>query len=283
MKIFMLFLLMHVNVCIFGQQIQFDEDIYINDKVGYLGAVIALNNNKFVVIGYNADDLAQKKDIYSQIVNLSNEDESKIIKVNTADVSYWSFGLSGTAIDNNQFVVCWENSVDGSGSGVSGQIISDTGKKEGPEFLINTYIYDSQNNPVVTRLRNGGFVVCWDSMYQDGSSWGIFGQKFDGNGNKIGPEFQINSGTTSVQQGPSMNASKNGGFFVCWQDLRYGNESDYEIFGQFFDGSGNKYLDEFRINSTTNGRQINPQVFGVNFNDVIVGWASKPYMFRKFK
>ena len=48
----------------------------------------------------------------------------------------------------------------------------------GSEFRINTYTNDAQYNPSVTALSDGGFVVTWQSSGQDGSDWGIYGQRF---------------------------------------------------------------------------------------------------------
>ena len=61
----------------------------------------------------------------------------------------------------------------------------------GQEFQVNTYTQDIQKRPIVSALSNSGFVVCWKSLYQDGSRYGIFGQLFDGSGTKKGNEFQV--------------------------------------------------------------------------------------------
>jgi len=42
------------------------------------------------------------------------------------------------------------------------------------EFQINTYIVNGQENPSITALADGGFVVTWDSYGQDSSDRGTF-------------------------------------------------------------------------------------------------------------
>jgi hypothetical protein len=46
------------------------------------------------------------------------------------------------------------------------------------EFQVNTWTTDDQENPSITTLSNGGFVVVWESLEQDGSSSGVFGRIF---------------------------------------------------------------------------------------------------------
>ena len=53
------------------------------------------------------------------------------------------------------------------------------------EFQVNTYTQSSQNDPSITGLSDGGFVVTWGSDGQDGSGYGVFGQRFDANGDMV--------------------------------------------------------------------------------------------------
>ena len=67
---------------------------------------------------------------------------------------------SVTALSDGGFVVTWESDgQDGSGLGVYGQRYDATGTARGAEFRIATTAADDQQNPSVTGLSNGGFVV----------------------------------------------------------------------------------------------------------------------------
>ena len=46
----------------------------------------------------------------------------------------------------------------------------------GDEFRINTYLADDQKYPAVAMLPGGKFITVWQSMGQDGSNFGIFGE-----------------------------------------------------------------------------------------------------------
>ena len=45
-------------------------------------------------------------------------------------------------------------------------------------FQVNTYTSSDQYDPSVTALKDGGFMVSWESNGQDGSGYGIYGQRF---------------------------------------------------------------------------------------------------------
>jgi hypothetical protein len=48
----------------------------------------------------------------------------------------------------------------------------------GPEFRVNTFTTGEQSSPDVASDASGNFVVAWASDLQDGSDWGVFGQRY---------------------------------------------------------------------------------------------------------
>jgi hypothetical protein len=77
------------------------------------------------------------------------------------------------------FVVVWESDYqDGSYSGVFGQRYDSHGNPVGGEFQVNTHTTFWQGQPSVASDASGNFVVAWSSYTQDGSGFGVFGQRF---------------------------------------------------------------------------------------------------------
>ena len=75
------------------------------------------------------------------------------------------------------------------------------------EFQINTYTASHQLGPSVTGLSDGGFVVTWASEWQDGSAYGIYGQRYDANGEKLesvnnAAPYLSTSSTLTTNRGP---------------------------------------------------------------------------------
>ena len=55
---------------------------------------------------------------------------------------------------------------------------SPQGNPLGPEFRVNTFTTGNQVGPSVASQSSGNFVAVWASALQDGSSYGIFGQRY---------------------------------------------------------------------------------------------------------
>ena len=83
------------------------------------------------------------------------------------------------------FVVVWDSfaSEDGSYRSVHGQRYNSAGSAMGVQFLVNTYTTGHQRRPGVAVDATGNFVVVWTSGNQDGSGWGMFGQRYFSCGN----------------------------------------------------------------------------------------------------
>jgi len=56
---------------------------------------------------------------------------------------------------------------------------------------LNTYTSSSQYSPSTTALNDGGFVITWQSDNQDGSSYGIYAQRYNADGSVNGAEFPV--------------------------------------------------------------------------------------------
>ena len=133
---------------------------------------------------------------------------------------------------SGNFVIVWGDfAQDGSGFGVFGRRFAISGAPMGPEFRVNTYTSDDQRAPAVAADAAGNFVVVWESLTQDGSSFGVFGQRHASSGTPLGPEFRVNTFTTNSQVTPAVGADSLGNFVVVWNSLLQ-DGSGYGVFGQ---------------------------------------------------
>jgi hypothetical protein len=106
------------------------------------------------------------------------------------------------------------------------------GDPVGPEFRVNMFTTGIQRYPsVATGATGGNFVVVWASGGQDGSGFGIFGQRYASTGAPLGPEFRVNTYTTAGQRHPAVASSFAGNFAVVWESDQQ-DGSGYGIFGQ---------------------------------------------------
>ena len=111
----------------------------------------------------------------------------------------------------------------------------------------------------------------WQSDGQDGSAYGIFGQRFSANGVPRGAEFQVNTYTTNVQSQPAVASDANGNFVVVWSS-RNQDGSDFGVFGRRFDAAGTPQSSEFQVDTYTTGFQSEPAVVYLSNGNFVVAW-----------
>ena len=122
---------------------------------------------------------------------------------------------------------------------------------------------------------NGNFVVVWSSYLQDGSSNGIFGQRFKADGSPIGGEFQVNTTTSGNQTEPSVAMDDRGNFVVAWHGAMGVSEED--IFAQRFEPNGQPVGGEFHVNNDPNGKQLHPKVAMSKTGAFVIVWENNAY------
>jgi hypothetical protein len=167
----------------------------------------------------------------------------------------------------------WPDTADGTRS-LDGRILDSTGNSVSDSVTLDqgsSLFFRKQ--PVTARDNNGNFFVVWESEFQDGSLWGVFGRRFNSVGQPLGPEFQVNSFTDFDQAEPSVATSAAGGAVVVW--MSFGQDGELGgIYGQRFDASGNSVGKEFQVNTTTTGHQGSPLVTMSDTGDFLVVWES---------
>jgi len=171
------------------------------------------------------------------------------------------------------FVVTWQEA---NGANIFGRVFDASGNPISSEFQVDSTAGD-QSYPSVTNLKDGGFVIAYNSWLSDSDGWGVVGQRYDASGNTIGSEFQINSYTSSHQwnggAATGIDFLANGGFVATWMGPAVGGNND-EILAQVFDASGNKVGSEIWVNTTIDQRQMHPSVRSLSDGSFIVTWQS---------
>jgi hypothetical protein len=183
---------------------------------------------------------------------------------------------SAIAVDSSgNFVVAWSGIEPDGTSGVFGQRYMSGGVPVGPEFRVNTYTTGHQYAPAVGSDPSGNFVVVWNDSGQDGSYTGVFAQRYASSGAPLGPEFRVNTHTTSYQR-VMTNAVAVGGsgdFVVVWESKDQ-DGSQYGVFGQRYSSSGAPVGTEFQINTYTDFSQYRPTVAADSGGNFVVVWES---------
>jgi len=176
-----------------------------------------------------------------------------------------------TSLSDGGFVVTW-TSFDGNGAGISGQRYAESGIAVGSEFKVNTYTTSEQTHSSVTSLSDGGFVVTWSSRGQDGSGYGVYGQRYAEDGIAVGNEFKVNTTTTGDQFYSPVASLPDGSFVVTWMSLNQDGTSN--IYGQRYAQNGSPAGSEFKVNTYTGGSPREPAATSLSDGGFLVTWTS---------
>ncbi|MEA5604841.1 beta strand repeat-containing protein, partial [Nostoc sp. UHCC 0252] len=175
--------------------------------------------------------------IYAQRYNSAGVAQGSEFLVNTHTQGYQSnptVAMDGTG----DFVISWQSDgQDGSGYGIYAQRYTSAGVAIGVEFKVNTHTDGNQYNPTVAMDADGDFIISWTSNGQDGSSDGIYAQRYNSSGVAIGGEFLVNTYTNNSQANPAVAMDATGDFVISWQSDGQ-DESGEGIYAQLNNNSG---------------------------------------------
>ena len=234
---------------------------------------ICVNGNNIITnSGPIESDFSSLIQVNSRILQLSAPViPDTLIPTNTLNDQSQS---SITCLNDGTFVVSWQSdAIDGDLVSISAQQFYPNGKKKGTEFQVNTWTTDAQSCPRIASLNDGGFVIVWQSMYQDLSYLGIYAQRYNSDGTTYNGEFRVNTNTIGVQTLGSVASISDGGFVIAWQDSLI-DGSSYGIVGKRYNGAGVSSTAQFQVNTLTAGEQSWVKVAGLNNGDYVITWQS---------
>ena len=243
------------------------------DRDQMVSSIATDGAGNFVIVWESYEQDGDGFGIYAQAYHADGTPKGSEFQANTHTVGHqWTPSVSMD--DSGRFVIVWQSDgQDGSDGGVYAQMYAADGTPDGNEFQVNTYTADYQYRPSVAMYDSGSFVIAWQSDGQDGSGGGIYAQRYDAEGGLQGPEFQVNTSTTSHQNFPSVAVSSAGGFVIVW-DSYFQDGDGYGVFGQKFDDDGTPVGSEFQVNSHTVGHQREPAVAVDDAGNFVVVWES---------
>jgi len=188
------------------------------------------SDGDFVITWQSSNQDGNSGGIYAQRFNASGVVQGGEFLVNTytTDNQY----LPGVAMDSDgDFVIAWESyNQDGDGYGIYAQRYNAMGVAQGTEFQVNTYTTSYQASPSIAMDSDGNFTIAWESQ-QDGSSYGIYAQRYNASGVAQGSEFLVNTHTTNAQRDPAIAMESSGDFLIAWKSLDQDGDG-YGVYAQ---------------------------------------------------
>ncbi len=196
-------------------------------------------------------------DIYAEIYDASGIPVGINFKVNN-DTEIINHRFPSVAMDfNGNFVICWMGCSYNGYWDIYAQRYNSYGNSIGSNFKVNDDEGTNwQSYPSAAIDSTGNFMICWEDKRNH--NYDIYAQMYDVLGNPLGSNFKINDDETwSSQKLPSVAMDCEGKFVICWVDCR----SDYDIYAQTYDASGNPIGSNFRVNDDEGTNwQLSPSI-----------------------
>jgi hypothetical protein len=159
----------------------------------------------------------------------------------------------------------------GTGSEVFQQRYDAAGNAVGPTLQkVNSTTAGNQNGSAVAAFDDGGWVVVWASVTQNGEATNVYMQRYDGSGNAVGGETLVNTTVSGDQSVPSVAVLPNSSWVVVWQGNGVGDEAG--IYQQVYRPSGTPIGGEYLVNTTTAGSQSGPVVAALEDGSWVASW-----------
>ncbi|MBO3705820.1 MAG: hypothetical protein J5X21_05380 [Candidatus Accumulibacter sp.] len=247
-------------------------------------SVVALQGGGFAVAwsGYNQIG-STSYDVVGRTFDNTGTATSTEFVINNPAATYANYDQSQpalAALQSGGFVALWYanyDQADNTWAEIWGQHFTSAGVRSGDVFKVNTstgFQANSQDSPQAATLADGRYVVVWRSNDQDGSSAGVYGQRFNADGTMDGAEFRANTYTANGQYQQDVAALNDGGYVVVWGSDSNQDTSGWGVYGQRYDSSGNAVGGEFRVNYTVSGTQYVPAVAALANGGFVVSWTN---------
>ena len=165
----------------------------------------------------------------------------------------------------------------------------------GDEVLVHRYVKDAQEAPVVGIDATGKFVVAWQSINQDGNSWGVFARRFNADKTPIDRrEFTVNETRMGPQRFAGLGVDQYGRFVISWQSNERAELTDtgsgggggggepgtpegssWDLYSRQYSFDGSPEGGEIFVNTWQMGPQILPVVAQAPGGDFGIFWLGQ--------
>ena len=232
-------------------------------------ALARLADGRIVVVWTGAD--ISRGGVFAQVLAPDATPAAAAFRVNTTSWLDQSTP-SVSALPDGGFLVVWESEP----SGILGQRYAASGAAVGNEFRVSSDTQSSKHLPVVAVQPSGDFLVVWHSYGQDGSGYGIYGQRFAATATPLGGEFRVNESTAGEQAIPAVAAIGDGSYLIAWQSMPLVWPQESDVHARRYAGDGTALTAEFRVNPISPLLQGNPALAALADGGSLVVWHAQP-------
>ena len=225
-------------------------EVHLTDRTGGnqdSPHVASLSDGGFVVLYEDYHGGSDSYDVYAQRYDSAGARVGSDVMASVSVPNRTQYAPDVIGLHDGGYVVVWQSQVqDGDGYGIYSRRFDASGAPVTGEVQVNTTTAHDQERASVTVLSDGGYVVVWQSTFEDYNdrSHGpmgaiytdVYAQVFDSSGAKSGDEIKVNSlaNTDYNDAVPQVAALDNGRFVITWSGHANLDTRDYDIYQSIY-------------------------------------------------
>jgi Ca2+-binding RTX toxin-like protein len=255
--------------------------IHINTRTSgeqYDPNLVSLKDGTFIAVWADNTGTAEGADIQGQFFHADGTKRSGEFTIPASSAGN-QYDPVVTILNDGRFVVVWSHqSTTANDEDIKAQIFRPDGTRDGGEILINVNNQAGiQNDPSVSALPNGGFVVSFTDTNSngDGSGSSVCTQAFDAYGNRLGHETRVNKTVTDNQYN-SFVMGMSDSYIVFYDDESSSPDKPLPITirGRIFSLEGQEKKTEFVLPVTNFAQTGGAQATVLKDGRYVVTWAA---------
>ncbi|MFK3773483.1 hypothetical protein [Pseudomonas sp. NPDC089406] len=208
-------------------------------------------------------------------VTIHTQDPNTNVRVEDASI---------TVLNNGTWVVAWNEELRDNGSEggeVFVQLVNPvTHALIGEPISVDSAAKDNvlfAEEPSVTALANGGFVVVWERERANSGEEDVYMQRYDANGKAIGGNVRVNTTTAGNQSGAEVTELADGSYVVTWSSVKLDSNDNAisgNVFMQRYSATGAKLGGETQVNPSSSEIQGEPAITALKGGGYVISWAT---------
>lgn len=233
-----------------------------------MAVVAGAPDGGFIAAWSGLDD--DDRGIQARLFGVNGSPSGDLIEVNSTTLGSQTYPSVAVLADAG-FVVAWETTVPGGGTGIRARRFAQNGAPGGAEFWVaEPSFQQGRHRPSVAVLANGDFIIAWTQISSDSFTGGISFQRYGSDGEPVGDAVTANASNAGW---PSVAGLDDGGFVITWSEysqaanlaaIRY---QRFNAFGQSIGGA--------QAVDTGDGFAVEPAITSLSNNGFAITWEER--------
>ena len=214
---------------------------------------VTSNGKSYLIAWSSSGQDGSGTGVYASLFDNDGTEIKTEFKVNVYSTGSQIYPFIST--DGENYLISWTSySLTGEDSDVYARMVDNEGTFISPELIVNTKKSGVQKLLAVASM-GLNYLIVWDS-YGTQDNYGMYGQIFDRQGAKIGPQFQITDYPLGGYYTPSI-CSMNGDYFITFTFREEDNDGDMGVYAVIANTKYDPLNPDYDNDGLLDGEEVN--------------------------